>query len=127
MARVNIRVSFEVTDTWSRGDFREFIKLVRNTEDIDLYIVTDSEDTAYIDSVATALNIDDSRVFVDSKVDAVDEEAIDIHLDSDYEDVLAIIEETDAEAILVKADPNEVGRPSYVDQFNQALTDIVDA
>ena len=49
-----IKVGFEVTDSWSHGDFREFIKsLIKDDCKYEVYIISNDDSSSFISSVGT--------------------------------------------------------------------------
>ena len=138
MSRI-IKVSFEARHTWDRGDFRQFMKLLKNTEDIQLYIIAETAAPEgdpldppltdnYIDSIAEYLEIPGERVLVDNKFSDIEDESIDIHLDSIYADIVRIEDETETAVIFVKQEDNgQKVAPLWLSEFNDALTAVIDA
>lgn len=121
-----VKVSFEVTYSWTRGDFRVFIGELLKTENIEVYIISDEENTDYVDSVGATIGIPDARVLKGDKVDLINEYDIDIHLDSSEPDIIDIEEATGARTVLVLSRPDQEGRPKYIQYWEFALKQVVD-
>jgi uncharacterized HAD superfamily protein len=127
-----IRVSFEVTDVWTREDFRLFVDLLRKDcdERFILFIISQDEDTDYIETVGEILDIDSDRIIEcsdqEDKLDAVANNHIDIHFDNYQQNVLDINEDTETTAILVNFNVNENGKMKYIEQFERELKLIED-
>lgn len=125
-----IKVSFEVTDNWSRGDFREFIKaLLILNEQYELFIISNNNSTDYIRSVGQILGLDTNHTLVEGftqdKLNAVVSNNIDIHLDNLLSTTTLVDETTDAYGIFVNELPNRyLMEPSYVVEFGRVVERI---
>jgi hypothetical protein len=134
----NVRVSFDVIDVWDRGDFRNFIKTLQdNTESIfnfELYIISqasseDSVNEDYINKVGDTLDIDSSRVIYcvnfQEKLDALDDNNIDIHFDSNEQNVIDILDDSIGTfPIQVIQRVNENALLYYIQSFYRELKQI---
>lgn len=141
-----IKISFEVTDTWDRGEFRELIRMmltnpqsVCNTpnNDFELFIISNDMSTAYIQSVANTINawfpdqiIFDTNhtiivAFRQDKVNAIQSNAIDIHFDADQLTV-AMVEVLPTEAVLVRSLQDRFNvRQQYITDFYNILKNVI--
>lgn len=126
-----IKVGFEVTDNWSKGDFREFIQALLRNPNYDVYIISNNDTSSYIYYIGEQLRLPVNRViitnFTDDKVDAIVENGINIYLDNLQMVVLKIQETTDCEAILVNELPNKYyAKPTYQVEFDRVIKKISD-
>jgi hypothetical protein len=118
-----IKVGFEVTDNWKRGDFREFIQsLIKDNCNYEVYIISNDDISSYIYSIGEELSLPSSRVivvnFTVDKVQAIINNKIDIYFDNLQYVVMNIQETTDCEAILVTGLPNKYyAKPTYQVEF----------
>lgn len=125
-----IKVSFEVTDNWSRGDFREFTKaLLILAEQYELFIISNDNSTTYIQSIGQILGLDSNHVLVEGftqdKIDAIVANNIDIHLDNLLNTTTLVDETTDAYGIFVNELPNKyLMEPSYIVEFGRVVERI---
>lgn len=125
-----IKVSFEVTDNWKRGDFRTLIReLITKPETFELFIISNDDTTAYIQSVGQILGFDSNHVlvvgFTQDKIDTIVANGIDIHLDNLLPTVTLIDETTDADGIFVNELPNKYYlEPAYIVEFGRRVEDI---
>lgn len=133
-----IKISFEVTDVWDRDEFRRLIKLILfdpvtvcegSESDFELYIISNDDSTTYIQSVGTTLGLDSQHIIVTNfrqdKVDAIENNGIDIHFDSDQL-TIAMIEELDTQGVLVRSvlDGFNV-RMKYITEFYNILKNVI--
>ncbi len=131
-----INISFNPLDTWKRGDFRDFIKKVNDTDNINLYIIAydaSSEFTDYIDSVGSILGLDNTRILTQTTINGVVADvvsnSIDVHFDANN---LVITEINDnltdvCNPILVRYAPDSFADPTYITDFDRILEDLLDA
>lgn len=67
-----LRVAFDPVSNWDIKFYRDFIKeMVSDSSEIDLYLVTTSTDTNFIDNVTEESGIDPSKVYRESDNTAV--------------------------------------------------------
>lgn len=138
MAERIINISFEITDNWARGEFRELIKgLIKYPEKYNVYILSNDDSSAYIQSVANVLkratpdwnkNDDHTLIvgFTNDKITTIDQYKIDIHLDNLLYVVTQIEEETEAYAIYVNELPNKYDvEPTYIVELERAVERIL--
>ena len=131
MSRI-VKVSFEVTDNAVRGDFREFIKeLVRMPDVFSVYIISNDDTSAYINSIGTQLGIESSKVFIvnftQDKIDSIESNKIDIHLDNLIYVATAVENTSEAYGLFVNELPNKYYvQPSYVVEFWRLVERIRD-
>lgn len=82
-----LRVSFEVTDNWSRGEFRQFVEKLHNNVDVELFIITTETDNNIVDAAKNQLGLNSSHVLTVTtsalKQSTIESNAIKIHLDND--------------------------------------------
>lgn len=127
-----IKVSFEITDNWELAVFRNFIKvLLSDDETFDVYLISNDDVSATIYSVANTLSLDSDRIvvcnFVTDKVQAINDNNIQIHLDNLQSTTLLVEETTDAYGILVTRTMNKAYlQPDYVLVFDRVLARIKD-
>ena len=133
-----IKISFEVTDVWDRDEFRRLIKLILfdpvsvcegSESDFELYIISNDDSTPYIQSVGAILGLDSAHIIVTNfrqdKVDAIEDNGIDIHFDSDQL-TIAMIEALDTQGVLVRSvlDGFNV-RMKYITEFYNILKNVI--
>lgn len=125
-----IKVSFEVTDNWKRGDFREFIReLIAQPTLYEMFIISNDNTTSYINSVGQILGFDTAHIivcsFTQDKINAITSNDIDIHLDNLLPTTTLVDETTDADGILVNELPNKFYvNATYVVEFGRRVEDI---
>ncbi len=125
-----IKVSFEVTDNWPKGEFRAFIReLLKDTDVYTVYIISNDNSSAYIQSIGQVLEMDSSKViivnFTADKLNAIDSNKIDIHLDNLLNSTTLVDETTDAYGIFVNELPNTYElKPSYIVEFGRVVERI---
>jgi len=87
-----IKVSFEPTDIWNQEDFRQLIKAIKENDyshkgfEYELWIITTNDSFAYINALATQLDIPTERVVMclnDSTKVGIIILNSDIHFDGD--------------------------------------------
>lgn len=99
-----IKISFDPTDTWNREEFRNLITNMKNgwydkdcKVEYELWIITTNDNSNYINTLATQLDIPEERVILcvdnTTKVGQIVTNA-DIHLDIDQIIVNALISTT---------------------------------
>jgi len=138
MIKQKINISFEVTDNWNKGEFRELIKhLLNYPERYNVYIISNDDSSAYIQSVANTLKIlvpdwninDDHTIIVGftvDKINAINQYNIDIHMDNLLYVVTEIETETEAYALYVNDLPNRYEvKPSYIVELERVVENIL--
>lgn len=127
-----IKVSFEVTDNWNRGEFRSFIReLLKDTEHYDVYIISNDDSSSYIQSIGQVLGMDNSKViivsFTANKLAAITSNKIDIHLDDLLNTTTLVDETTEAYGIFVNELPNRYEiKPTYIVEFGRKVEQLND-
>ena len=126
---VKIKVGFEITDNWNKADFREFIYLLLENDNYELYVISNNDTSAYILSVGAQLGLPSNRViitnFTPDKVQAIVDNNIDIYFDNIQMTVLIIQETTDCEAILVNELPNRYqSKTTWYVNFERVIKQI---
>lgn len=120
-------ISFEVTDNWNIGGFRNFVKLLLSEDTVyNVFIISNDDSTDYIHSVGLTLGIatDNIKVcnFTDDKIQEIENNNIHIHLDNLQSFVLLVDETTDAHGVLVTSNINKYYLlPDYVLVFNRTI------
>lgn len=128
----------EVTDTWNRDEFRQLIKLIlfnptsvcnTPTQDFELFIISNNDSTAYIQSIGLTLGLDSAHIIVvafrQDKVDAVEDNAIDVHFDSDQL-TIDMVEALDTQAVLVRSLQDGFNmRMKYITEFHNILKNVI--
>ena len=104
------RVSFEITDNWAVEGFRNF-------------------STSLIKKTGENLGLDEAHVircnFSDDKLEAIQNNKIDIHLDNLQSFVMLVTETTDAYGILITKNLNKYYlKPDYIVVFDRLLQQI---
>jgi len=138
MIKQKINISFEVTDNWVKGEFRELIKeLLKYPERYNVYIISNDDSSAYIQSVANALrvsapdwNINNDHTiivgFTPDKITAINQYKIDIHLENLLYVSTQIEEETEAYSVYVNELPNKYDvKPAYVVELERVVENIL--
>jgi hypothetical protein len=134
-----VRISFEVTDSWNREEFRQLIRIMmfspitycKNPDaQIELFIISNNDSSAYVYKIANQLGLNDGVHtilcnFRQDKVNACIANNIDIHFDSDSLTTV-MLEPTLTNAILVRSitDPYHVTM-KYVVEFEDVLKTII--
>jgi hypothetical protein len=124
------RVSFEVTYNWSILGFRNFIRaLLSDEENYEVFIISNDNSTAYITAAGNVLNMEASNIiicnFANDKIQAIQDNNIDIHFDDLQSFILLVDETTDAHGILVTANMNKYENvPDYQVVFNRLLKQL---
>lgn len=104
-----IKLSFEPTEIWNNGDFRQLITDMANgkfndcDKEYELWIITTNDSLPYINALATQLNIPTSRVQMclnDSTKVGIIVLNTDIHMDGE-QTIITAINATTAVGILV--------------------------
>ena len=131
MSRV-IRISFEIKDIYNREDFRIlYNRYMGETDNVELFIISE-DTTAYINSVQAQLGIAEANVIscddIDEKIEAIDDNNIDIHFDNLQSNIVDIEEDnTDVTCILVNQMTDYYGYDlSYVKEFERAIKEIIE-
>lgn len=134
-----IRISFELTDSWNREEFRQLIRIMmfnpivyckRPDTQIELFIISNNDSSAYVYKIATQLGLNDGTHtilvnFRQDKVNAIVANNIDIHFDEDSL-TITMLEPTLTNGILVRSitDPYHVTM-KYVVEFQDILKTII--
>lgn len=106
------------TRIWNYFEFREFIKqLMLKTDQIDLYMITTSTDSSFIDTVRLDLGIDSAKVIqvgsISTKISKITQYAIDVHFDGDQLTTESVGTLTTAKPIVVNFIQVGYPRESY--------------
>lgn len=101
-----LKVSFEITDNYDIGSFRNFIKLLLSEDDLyELYIISNDDSSADINAVGSSLGLDNNHIivcnFTNDKIDAINNNGIQIHFDNLQSFVMLVDETTEAYGVLV--------------------------
>lgn len=135
-----LRISFELTDSWNREEFRQLIRIMmfspityckRPDTQIELFIISNNDSSAYVYKVATQLGLNDGTHtilcnFRQDKVDACVNNNIDIHFDSDSL-TITMLEPTLTEGILVRSIVDYYHTTmKYITEFEDVLKTIID-
>jgi hypothetical protein len=130
MTNGKFRVSFEVSDNWTILGFRNFIKvLLSDTDKFEVFIISNDDSTSYINNIGESLNIDSSHIkicnFTDDKIQKVEENNIDIHLDN-LQSFTILLEPTNTRGILVTKTLNKFYlQPDYIIVFDRIMQEIL--
>ena len=124
-----IKVGFEVTDTWNKGDFREFIQGINQNPNYELWIISNDDISSYILSIGEQLRLPNNRVIVTNftadKVQAISDNNLDIYFENLQYVVEKIDAETDCNAILVGTIPNKYQvKPQYQVEFERIIKEL---
>lgn len=138
MVKDKINISFEVTDNWAKGEFRELIKeLLKYLDRYNVYIISNDDSSAYIQSVSAFLKVaapdwnknDDHTIvvgFTNDKIAAINQYKIDIHLENLLYVATQIEEETEAYAVYVNELPNRYNvKPAYIVELERVVENIL--
>ena len=123
------KISFEISDNWNIEGFRNFIKLLlSDDENFDVYIISNDDVAGYINKVGESLNLDNSHIkicnFTDDKIQKIEENNIDIHLDN-LQSFVILLEPTNTHGILVTKNLNKFYlQPDYILVFDRLLQQI---
>lgn len=121
-----INVSFEIEDSYAIGTFRNFIKLLLSDDKFNVFIISNNDTAAEITAVGNSLGLPSSNViicnFTEDKIQAITDNAIDIHFDNLQSFVLLVEETTNAYGILVTANYNKFYlKPDFVLVFEKNI------
>lgn len=122
-----LKVGFEITDNWHRGDFREFIqKLIKDDCNYEVYLISNDDISSYIYSIGESLRLPNDHVivvnFTQDKLQKIVDLELDIYLDNLKYVADQIENTTDTYGIYVDELPNKYYlEPKYVIQFNNVL------
>ena len=125
-----IKVGFEVTDNWARGDFREFItSLTKLPEKYELYIISNDDSSAYISSVGVTLGLPTTQVYVvnftQDKLDKIDALGVEIYLENLKYVADQIEDTTNAYGIYVNELPRKYyAQPTYIVDFERLINGL---
>ena len=124
-----IKIGIEITDLWSRGDYREFVQsLIKDDCKFEVHIISNST-TAFIISVGDVLGLPDSQVhiinFTQDKINKINELGIDIYLENLKYVADQIENTTEAYGVYVNELPNKYyGQPQYIVEFERVVNEI---
>jgi hypothetical protein len=119
-----LNISFELTDNYTVGGFRNFIKLLlSDSTRYNIFIISNDDSAAYITKVGETLGLPSTNVvvcnFTADKIQAITDNNIDIHLDNLQSFTMLVEETTDAYGILVTKNLNKYYlRPDYIITFD---------
>lgn len=122
----SIKVSFEITDNYDIEGFRNFIQALLEDEAYDVYLISNDDVSMYILKTADNLGMDSEKViitnFQNDKIQAIQNNNIDIHIDNLQSTVLLVDELTDAYGVLVTPNLNRFYlEPDYIISFNSLV------
>lgn len=125
-----IKVGIEVTDNWTRGDFRQFVMSISKNTAYELYIISNDDISAYIVAAGVVLGLPTDRVvitnFTDDKIDAITLNGIQIYLENLKYVADRIDYETDCYGIFVNEIPDRFqAQPTYIVDFDRAVVQII--
>lgn len=126
----SVKVSFEVTNNWDRGDFREFMISLKNVENLELWIISTNPDQALLFRVADSLGISHQRVIQcasdAAKKTQIVNTSMTFHFDYDSTFATDIRETTNTKGIYVSKFYNfyEV-KMRYIDTFQRELKELI--
>lgn len=127
---LKVKVAFEIHsgDTiesiYSRGEYREFLKLLINTENIDLYMVTQETDNIYVLAVTAQLGIDSTKVYQvtsSTLLSQLDSLGIQIYFADRPDIAQSVTDDTNIEAVGIYVSPmpdQYTGKMKYIETFN---------
>lgn len=103
-------------------EFRSFIKQLQlKTDQIDLYMITTSQDSSFIAKVTTELGIDQSKVIqvgsISTKISKITQYAVDIHFDGDNITLGSVDTLTTAKGILVNSIVTNLRQSMWLNKF----------
>lgn len=124
-----IKVGFEVTDNWTKGDFRQFIISLIKSNRYEVFIISTDDVSAYVSSVGNTLELDSSHViltnFTVDKVQAIEDNKIQIYLENLKYVADTIENTTEAYGIYVNESPNKYYvQPKYIVEFERLINNI---
>jgi hypothetical protein len=125
-----IKVGFEVTDNWAKGDFREFItSLTKLPEKYELYIISNDDSSAYISSVGVTLGLPTTQVYVvnftQDKLDKIDALGVEIYLENLKYVADQVEDTTNAYGIYVNELPRKYyAQPIYIVDFERLINGL---
>lgn len=98
MAR-KIKIGFDVISCWDYDAFRQTMKELVLEEEYELYLITSSTDTEYVDSAVAYIGMNEDNVYQvdeDQIVDTVEDNNLDMYLtyDEDIRESVALLTET---------------------------------
>lgn len=128
MINKKLRISIEIEDNWSRGDFRIFVKYLLSIEAYDVYIISNNDIAADITRIGESLGMESDHIivcnFTDDKLQAIVNNNINIHFDN-LQSFIMLLETTDAEGILVSGKVNKYyAKQDYLVVFDNVLEEI---
>lgn len=124
-----IKVGFEITDSWNNGGFREFITSISKDERYELYIISNDDSSAFINSVGIILGLPTTQVYVvnftQDKLDKIDALGIQIYFENLKYVADQIENTTMAYGIYVNILPVKFyAQPTYVVDFERLVNGI---
>lgn len=125
-----LKVSFEITDNYDIEGFRNFIKgLTSNTEQYEVYIISNDDNSVLINTIGTNLGLNEDHIivcnFTEDKIQAIEDNNINIHLDNLQSVILLVDETTEGYGVLVTPNLNKYYLiPDYVITFDRLVTRI---
>lgn len=127
-----IKVSIEITDSYDRIDFRNYIKYLLSMDTkYEVFIISTNTNSVYIQAVGEQFGIPVANRIVclsnEDKIAAINENSIDIHLDNVQSLVDIIDAETNAYAILVSHTWHRfLVKLMYVVRFERAVEQVLE-
>lgn len=127
-----IRISFEIEDSWSVDSFRNFIKLLLSDDKFNIFIISNNDISSHITNVGNNLGLPAENIvicnFTDDKIQAIIDKKIDIHFDNLQSSVLLVDETTEAYGVLVTRNLNKFYlKEDYIIVFERLLKQIESA
>lgn len=133
MTNNKYRISFEITDNWNIGGFRNFVKALLSEDDkYEVFIISNDDDSTLINTIGETLGLNSAHIiitnFQQDKVQAIIDNNIDIHFDDLQSTVLLIDETTEnSYGILVTTNLNKFYlEPDYILVFERYKRTILD-
>lgn len=117
-----LKLAFDIEDTWNYETFRELIHiLLTEDDDFEVYLITLSTNTEYVNSIVTNMAIDPNNVYQETSdiniITRLNTLGIQIYLEADNELVEQVNETstTPTRAILVNSIPDRYRlQPMYI-------------
>lgn len=125
-----IKIGFEVTDNWIKGDFRQLIKNLINDDKYDVYLISNDDNSAYVGKIVQQLALLPNRIFIvnftQDKLQCIINNDIQIYFDNLQYVVEQIDTLTDCIGICVTDIVNKYYVTSqYIVNFNRAVEEII--
>lgn len=121
------KVSFEVSYSWAMLSFRRYMKqLLEDTENYEVYIISNHDSSSYIVTAGNTLGLDNSKIiicnFASDKLQAIQDNKIDIHFDDLQSFIMLVDETSDAHGVLVTSNMNKYeNRADYKVVFDRIV------